>query len=120
MSHKESLLPFPVATTLADPDKTSKLERELRHIGGVITIFAYVSFVVSVVCIGIIGGIFFTSTTLSPDRKAFFLGIIGVSFAGLISVIIISKHHPTTLLLFNILLSIISAFTLGLSITYAS
>lgn len=109
----------PPPPPLKSADEQSRLERELRHISSVISIFAYMTFVASMVCISITAGIFFTSPTLNADRRVFFLGILGVCFLGLILVILISRRHPTTLLLFNILLAIISAFALGLSITYA-
>lgn len=106
--------------SLLSVDDTSRLERELRHIGSVIATFSYLAIVVSFVSMSVTAAIFFTSTVLSQDRKVFFLGILGVCFIGLLTVVAIARQHPTTLLLFNILLAIMSSFALGLSISYAS
>lgn len=110
---------FDTLDTREDASRIAALERELKRIGNVISIFAHVSVITSIVCMAITGGIFFTSSTLSQDRKVFFMAILGVCFLGLLTVIFVSRNHPATLLLFNILLGLISAFTLGISISYA-
>lgn len=115
----EPLLAIKSSPTKSDADVTSRLERELRTIGSAISLFGYMSLTASVVCMAITGGIFFISKTLTPDRRVFFLCVLAVCFVGFIIVIVISRKHATTFLLFNILLSIISAFTLGLAICYA-
>lgn len=121
MSGEKLLLDYPAGPPPSSPDqhRVHQLESELRKFGSMLSTFAYVSFVTAMVCMSITAGVFFTSSTLSRDRRAFFLGILGVCFLGLVVVIIISRRQPATLLLFNILLSVLSAFSLGLSISYA-
>lgn len=100
-------------------DQKARDNIQLRTTQNVIRIHTYVTLVFSYVSICITCAIIIMSTTLSPDRRAFFLCILGVCTLGLQIIICLARQEPAILLLFSALSNIISGLTLGLAVGYA-
>lgn len=95
------------------------LERKLDRVSAAINIGAWIGFIFSLVALLVTGAVLFTSTTLSPDKKVFFVSILGVCTTALQFVVCVSRSEPIALLIFTQLSGFVSALALGLSITYA-
>jgi hypothetical protein len=95
------------------------LERKLDRVSAAISIGAWIGFIFSVVALVVTGAVLFTSTTLSPDKKVFFVSILLVCTTALQFVVCVSRGEPIALLIFTQLSGFVSALALGLSITYA-
>ena len=99
-------------------EQVSNLKRQLNHISNVISIIAYIGVLLSLISSAVACAIFFVSTTLAPDRKIFFSGILGVCTLGLQIVIYLSRSDPSSLLIFTAVSIYLGAFCLGLAIKY--
>ena len=95
-----------------------KKNRELEHYGKTVAVTSYICFVLTMIATFILGGVFYVSKTLDQERKSFLLLIIGLCGVGFIVVMIIARRNWTTLLIFTVLSTFISGFSLGLSIGY--
>lgn len=93
--------------------------REMKKTSKTISVVAIISIVFAVVSLGVIGGIIFISTTMNPDRKVFFGCILVVAIIVFMIIVCVSRNDHRSLLIFSVILSYVSAFTLGLSINYA-
>jgi len=104
----------------SEPLLVSDLERKDRRISVAIGISAWIGFVFSFVALAVTAAVLFTSTTLSPDKKVFFVGVLLVCGLALQLVVCISRNEPVALLLFTQLSGFVCALSLGLSISFAS
>ena len=93
--------------------------RELERHGRTISVVSYICFVLTMISTCILAGIFYVSKTVDQERKGFLLLIIGLCGFGFILVMFIARRNSTTLLIFTVLSTFISGFSLGLSIGYA-
>jgi len=93
--------------------------RELEHHGRTIMVVSYICFVMTIISTCILAGIFYVSKTVDQERKGFIILIIGLCGFGFVVVMILARRNSTTLLIFTILSTFISGFSLGLSIGYA-
>ena len=100
--------------------KTGDLERKQRKLGVVLSIVAWIGIVFSLVALGVAVAVLITSTTLSPDKKVFFVSVLLVCGLGLQLVVCISRHEPVALIIFTYLSGYVCALALGLSIAHAS
>lgn len=112
---EEKEKPEPVFHTNELTQKT----RELEHHGRTITVVSYICFVMTMISTCILAGIFYVSKTVDQERKGFIILIIGLCGFGFVVVMIIARRNSTTLLIFTVLSTFISGFSLGLSIGYA-
>lgn len=94
-------------------------EKKSQRLINAITINAYASLVLSWIAFFVTGGVFFTSTVLTPDKRVFFVSILAVIATGLQIVICVVKSEPVYLLVFSSLITLVSALSVGLSVALA-
>lgn len=111
--------PSEKATRTPDMSDLVQKNRELEHHGRTVAVVAYICFILTMVSTCILSGIFYVSKTVDPERKGFLLSIIGLCAIGFLLVMIVARRNSTTLLIFTVLSTFISGFSLGLSIGYA-
>lgn len=94
-------------------------EKKSQRLINAITINGYASLVLSWIAFFVTASVFFTSPTLTPDKRVFFVSILAVIATGLQIVVCIVKSEPVYLLVFSTLITIISALSVGLSVALA-
>lgn len=98
----------------------SELERKSKRSSTAIRLAAWIGFIFSLVALSVTGVVLFTSTTLSSDKKVFFVSVLLVCGLGLQLVVCISRDEPVALVIFTQLSSFVCALSLGLSIGFAA
>lgn len=78
---------------------------------------AYIGFILSIISLAITGIVLFLSQVIDHERRAFFLGVIVLCGVGLTLIMIVTRGHPTTLLLFTILMTFMSGISMGMTLS---
>ncbi len=120
MSMMHAPLLVDTSVPISDKDLLQRQAGRLRTFEHSITFHHRLSVVVSLIAIGITIAICLMSKTISPDRKVFFVCILGVITIGLQIVSFFSKNDQSADLLISTLSQDISLLTLGLAIPYLS
>lgn len=93
-------------------------ERKERRLNNAVLINSYTDLVFSWIFCFVTAGVFFTSSTLTPDKKVFFVSILAVFVIGLQVLICVVKSEPVHLLIFTSLISKIAALSVGLAVAF--
>lgn len=93
-------------------------EKKTQRLVNAIQINSYASLVLAWISFAVTAGVFFTSASLTPDKKVFFVSILTVIATGLQILICVVKSEPVHLLIFSTLVTFVSALAVGLSVAY--
>jgi hypothetical protein len=96
----------------------SQAERRERRLNNAILVNSYAGLVFSWISFFVTAGVFYTSPTLTPDKKVFFASVLAVCAIGLQILICVVKSEPVYLLIFTTLITFVSALSVGLSVAF--
>jgi len=96
----------------------SQAERREKRLNNAVVVNSYVGLVFSWISFFVTAGVFYTSPTLTPDKKVFFASILAVCVIGLQVLICVVKSEPVYLLIFTTLITFISALSVGLAVAF--
>jgi heme/copper-type cytochrome/quinol oxidase subunit 4 len=83
-----------------------------------IILASYIGSILSWIAFIIAAVVFYTSPTLTPDKRVFFVSILAVVAIGLQIVSLVVKSEPVYLNIFTLLTVAISFLTAGISISF--
>jgi len=97
----------------------SKDHKEKTRLQTAITINGYVGSIFSWIAFIVTGGVFYTSTTLTQDKRVFFASVLAVCAIGLQILIWVVRTEHVYLVIFTTLTVAISFLSVGLAIAFA-
>lgn len=93
-----------------------RFKRELEETSLVISLGCYISIVLVLFAVAIAIVVFVVSTTVSSDKRAFILTLIGGGTLGILTILVLSRKHYKTLLIFTPLATFLAGLLIGFSI----
>jgi hypothetical protein len=97
----------------------SSAERKERRLTNAVLINSYAGLIFSWIAFIVTGVVFYTSPSLTPDKKTFFVGVLAVIATGLQILICVVKSEPVYLLIFTTLITVVSCLSVGFSVAFA-
>lgn len=97
-----------------------KENKDKSRIIDAIRINSYIGSVLSWIAFIVTAGVFYTSTTLTQDKRVFFATILAVVAIGLQILVWVVRSEPIYSLTFTTLIVAISFLSVGLSVAFAS
>lgn len=83
-----------------------------------IILTSYVGTILSCIAFIIAGGVFYTSPTLTPDKRVFFASILAVVAIGLQIIVFVVRSDPVYLNFFTLLSVAVSFLSVGFSVSF--
>lgn len=96
----------------------AQAEKKERRLNNAILVNSYAGLVFSWISFFVTAGVFYTSPTLTQDKKVFFASILAVCAIGLQILICVVKSEPVYLLIFTTLITFVSALSVGLAVAF--
>ena len=96
--------------------QSQRNEKELRETSRIISLSCYVSVILVLFAVTLAVVVFVVSTTISEDKRVFVSTVIGAGTLGILAILVLSRNHPKTLLIFIPLATFIAGALTGFSI----
>jgi heme/copper-type cytochrome/quinol oxidase subunit 4 len=98
--------------------KQSREVKEKNRIINSIVIGSYIGSILSWIAFIVAAGVFYTSSTLTPDKRVFWASILAVVAIGLQIVVFVVRSEPVYLNIFTLLIVAVSFLSVGLSVSF--
>lgn len=96
-----------------------KENKEKTRLVNAIVVNSYIGSVLAWIAFFVTAGVFYTSTTLSQDKRVFFASILAVVAIGLQILVFIVRSEHVYLLAFTTLIVAIAFLSIGLAIAFS-